>query len=293
MARRQKEELTDDRSKGLLQNKSFWVRTLSGVIMTAVLITVFVLGGYVMWAFLMLLSLVGEFEFNRALKLHWGVFAWVGYIATVAYYVLLIVLGGSIEYTLLIFAILLVLDLAVFVITFPRYTLEQTFAGFFNVFYVGVALSFLYIVRIHPPSGAYLVWLVIICSWGCDIFAYLVGMLFGKHPFVPKLSPKKSIEGAIGGIIGSVVIGVVYGFVVQKYIPDVKLAPLIFGIICIFGAAASQVGDLAASAIKRKVGIKDYGHLIPGHGGVLDRFDSVIMVAPIIFLITIYMNIVN
>lgn len=292
MARQQKEQLTDDRSKGLLQNKSFWVRLASGIVMVVVLVAVFVLGGYVMWGFLLLLSLAGMFEFNRALKLHWGVFAWVGYIAAVAYYLILL-LSGSIEYTLLIFAVLLVLDLAVFVITFPRYTLEQTFAGFFNVFYVAVALSFLYIVRIHPPSGAYLVWLVVISSWGCDIFAYLFGMLFGKHPFVPKLSPKKSIEGAIGGIIGSVAIAVAYGFAVQKYIPDVKLAPLIFGIICIFGAAASQVGDLAASAIKRKVGIKDYSNLIPGHGGILDRFDSVIMVAPIIFLITIYMNIVN
>ena len=95
MARKQKEELVDDRSKGLLQNKSFWVRTLSGIVMTAVLIAVFVLGGYVMWAFLLALSLVGEFEFNRALKLHWGVFAWVGYIATVAYYILLVVLGSE------------------------------------------------------------------------------------------------------------------------------------------------------------------------------------------------------
>ncbi len=288
----QKEELTDDRSKGLLKNKSFWVRTISGLIMTAILVTVFVVGGYVMWGFLLLLSLLGQYEFYKALKLYWGVFAWVGYLATIAYYIVLLIFG-SIEYTLLIFAILLVADLAVFVLTYPRYSLEQTFAGFFSVFYVGVALSFLFIVRIHPPSGAYLVWLVVLSSWGCDIFAYLVGMLFGKHPFVPKLSPKKSVEGAIGGVVGAIVLGVVYGLIVQKYIPDVPHAPLIFGIICMFAAAAGQVGDLAASAIKRKVGIKDYSKLIPGHGGILDRFDSVIMVAPIIFLITIYMNIVN
>ncbi len=290
---KKKEELTDDRSKGLLRNKSFWVRTASGIVMTVVLVAVFVLGGYVMWGFLLALALVGQFEFNRALQLNWGVFAWVGYLATIAYYILLIVYNGSIEYTLLIFAVLLVADLAVFVLTYPRYRLEQTFAGFFNVFYVGVALSFMYIIRIHPPSGAYLVWLVILSSWGCDIFAYLVGMLFGKHPFVPKLSPKKSVEGAIGGIVGSVVLGVIYGFIVQKYVPDVEAAPLAFGVICIFAAAASQIGDLAASAIKRKVGIKDYGKLIPGHGGILDRFDSVIMVSPIIFFITIYINIIN
>lgn len=292
MAEKKKEVLTDDRSKGLLKNKSFWVRTVSGIFMTSLLITVFVLGGYVMWGFLLALSLVGLYEFYRALKLHWGVFAWVGYLATIAYYLVLL-LVGTIEYTLLVFALLLVADLAVFVFTYPRYSLEQTFAGFFSVFYIGVAISFLYIVRIHPPSGAYLVWLAVLSSWGCDIFAYLVGMLFGKHPFVPKLSPKKSVEGAVGGIVGAVVLGVAYGFAVQRFILDVHLAPLIFGIICLFGAAAGQIGDLAASAIKRKVGIKDYGTLIPGHGGILDRFDSVIMVAPIIYLITIYMNIVK
>lgn len=290
--RRNKRDVGDESSGNLLKTKKFWTRLISGIVMIAVLITVFVLGGYVMWGFLLALSLVGMFEFNRALKLHWGVFAWVGYIAAIAYY-LLILLSGSIEYTLLVFAILLVLDLAVFVFTYPRYSLQQTFAGFFNVFYVAVALSFMYIVRIHPPSGAYLVWLCIISSWGCDVFAYLFGLLFGKHQLVPRLSPKKSVEGAIGGVIGSVAIAVAYGFIVQRFIPDVKLAPLIFPIICLLGAVASQIGDLAASAIKRKVGIKDYGKILPGHGGILDRFDSVIIVAPIIFLITIYLNIVN
>ena len=288
------DSFNDDRSKGLLHNKSFWVRTVSGLVMVAILVTVFVLGGYIMWGFLLLLSLAGQYEFNRALQLHWGVFSWVGYVATCAYYVILL-LSGTIEYSLLVTALLLVADLAVFVFTFPRYRLEQVFAGFFGVFYVGVALSFLYIVRIHPPVGAYLVWLVVLSSWGCDIFAYLVGMLFGKHPFVPKLSPKKSLEGAVGGLIGSAVLGVIYGLIVQNHMPAgaVKLAPVVFGIICLLGAAAGQIGDLAASAIKRKVGIKDYSHLIPGHGGILDRFDSVIMVAPIIFLITIYMNITS
>lgn len=292
MGAKNKEQLTDDRSKGLLKNKSFWIRTISGFIMVLILVAVFVLGYTVMWAFLLLLSLAGLYEFYRALQLNWGVFAWVGYLGTIAYYVVLLT-TGTIQYSLIVFAIILVVDLAVFVFTFPRYALEQVFAGFFSVFYIGVSISFLYIVRIHPPSGAYLVWLAVLASWGCDIFAYLVGMLFGKHPFVPKLSPKKSLEGAIGGVVGSMVLGVIYGFIIQKYIPDVHLAPLIFGVICLFGAAAGQIGDLAASAIKRKVGIKDYGTLIPGHGGILDRFDSVIMVAPIIYLITIYMTIVN
>ena len=113
-------------------------------------------------------------------------------------------------------------------------------------------------------------------------------MLFGKHPLVPKLSPKKSVEGAIGGVFGSVLLGVVYGLIVQKYIPDIKLAPVVFGVVCLFGSVVSQIGDLAASAIKRFCNIKDYGKILPGHGGILDRFDSMILVAPILYLITIY-----
>ena len=280
--------MTDDRRKGLLKNKSFWVRTASALCYGTAFIVLMILGGYFIWGFMLAISLIGLFEFNRAMDLHWGVFAWAGYAATIAYYVLLLWVNST-AYLFLLFAVLLIVDLAVFVFTFPRYKLEAVFAGFFEVFYVGVSLSFLYLLRIHPPSGAYLVWLIIISAFGSDIFAYLIGMLFGKKPLVPNLSPKKSVEGAVAGIVGAALIAMVYGFIVQKYIPDVHLAPLIFPLLSLFGAAAGQIGDLAASAMKRKVGIKDFGKLIPGHGGVLDRFDSVIMVAPIMYLITIYL----
>ncbi len=282
----------DHNNKKLLTNKSFWVRVLSGVIGGAVLITCLVLGSYFLWGFLLMASLIGLYELNRALELHWGVFAWAGYIVTILYYVLLITLG-SINFVLGLFGILLVIDLAVFVFTYPRYRLEQVFAGFFEVAYVGIALSFIYLLRIHPPSGAYLVWLILISAWGSDIFAYLIGMKFGKTPLVPNLSPKKSVEGAIAGVVGSAIMALVYAIIILPYIPDVNHSVFIFPIISLFGAAAGQIGDLAASAIKRKVGIKDYGKLIPGHGGVLDRFDSVIMVAPIIYLVTLYLYIIG
>ncbi len=286
------QKYVDDKSKKLFENPSFWVRTISGVVLAAILVAVFVLGDYVMWGFLLLISLIGLYEFNKALKLNWGVFAWAGYICTLAYYVLLLFLRESLSFALLLFGFLLVADLAVFVFTYPRYELQQVFAGFFEVIFIPVALSFLFILRETPPAGAYLVWLAVIAAWGSDTCAYLVGMICGKTPFVPKLSPKKSVEGAIGGVVGAAIIGVIYGLIVQKYIVGtVNLAPLVFGVFCLFGAAAGQIGDLAASAIKRKVGIKDYGKIIPGHGGILDRFDSLIMTAPIVFLITIWINI--
>ena len=130
------------------------------------------------------------------------------------------------------------------------------------------------------PDGKYLVWLIVLSSWGCDTCAYAVGMLIGKHKLAPVLSPKKSIEGAIGGVVGAALIGYIYGMFFWLDPPECAL-------LCAVGAVVSQVGDLAASAIKRNHNIKDYGHLIPGHGGILDRFDSVIFTAPIIYILAV------
>lgn len=278
--------MTDDRSQSLLKSKTFWVRTISGFILSVVLIVIFSIGYDVMLVFFGLLSLLGAYELNRALKLGWSALSFISYAAIAAHYVCLRFVDY--RYLTLVYVVALIVMLAVFVLTFPKYELQQVFGAYFGIFYVGVALSFIYILRIHPPSGAYLVWLAIFSSWGCDIMAYLFGMLFGKHPLVPRLSPKKSVEGSVGGVIGAAVLAVIYGLIVQKYIPDIKLAPVVFGVFCLLGAVVSQIGDLAASAIKRKLDIKDYGKIIPGHGGILDRFDSMIIVAPITYLVAVY-----
>ncbi len=122
-----------------------------------------------------------------------------------------------------------------------------------------------------------------ISSWVCDTFAYLTGMMIGKHKMTPKLSPKKSIEGAIGGVVGAALAGALFGYcIVERVVPDQQIT-WVFAAIGGIGAMISQIGDLAASAIKRNHNIKDYGHLIPGHGGIMDRFDSVIFTAPMIY----------
>ena len=127
-------------------------------------------------------------------------------------------------------------------------------------------------------------WFVFLASWGSDTCAYCVGVLIGKHKMTPKLSPKKSIEGAVGGILGAALLFVLYThFVVNQYTMMTLSLPLA-AVLGAVGALVSMVGDLAASAVKRDHGIKDYGKLIPGHGGIMDRFDSVIVAAPIVFL---------
>ena len=154
--------------------------------------------------------------------------------------------------------------------------------AYFGVFYVAIMLSYIYQTRLLK-DGLFLVGLVFLCSWGCDTCAYCVGVLIGKHKLAPVLSPKKSIEGAIGGVVGAALLGASYGALLGKYTAA-------FALICAVGAAASQIGDLAASAIKRNHNIKDYGHLIPGHGGILDRFDSMIFTAPAIYFAVTFLK---
>ena len=128
-----------------------------------------------------------------------------------------------------------------------------------------------------------------VSSWGSDTCAYVVGRLFGKHKLAPVLSPKKSVEGAIGGVLGSALIGVIFGLIMSNYTGKSENLIVIFAVIGGLGSVISQIGDLAASGIKRNYDIKDYGHLIPGHGGILDRYDSMIITAPIVYFLSLYL----
>ena len=164
-----------------------------------------------------------------------------------------------------------------FVFGFPLF-----YRAFTAFFYVSVMLSYIFQIRQLKHGGIFVV-LVFLCSWGNDTLAYCVGVLFGKHKMSPELSPKKSIEGLFGGIIGAGLLGALYGLFLDKFIEPMDNAYIYLFIICALGAIPAVIGDLAASAIKRNNDIKDYGKLIPGHGGVLDRFDSMIFTAPIIY----------
>ena len=137
--------------------------------------------------------------------------------------------------------------------------------------------------------GIYLVWMVFIASWISDTFAYFTGMLLGKHKLAPVLSPKKSIEGSIGGIAGSALAGALFGYLFSTQVSQEVNLTVVCAVLGALGSVISQIGDLAASGIKRNYEIKDYGKLIPGHGGIMDRFDSVIVTAPIIYFLVYYM----
>ena len=260
----------------------FVTRLISGIVLVAVALLTICSGGWILYGTLTIVSLIGMFELYRAVKVQKqgeNLLAVVGYLGVILHYILLS-LGYS-EYAMMNLIIVLIAMMFVYVFSYPKYHAEQVMAAFFGVVYVGVMLSYIYQTRMIR-DGAFLVWLIFLCSWGCDTCAYCVGMLIGKHKMAPVLSPKKSVEGAVGGVAGAALLGVIYAAATQ--------GPMLeYAVICAIGALISMVGDLAASAIKRNQGIKDYGKLIPGHGGILDRFDSVIFTAPVIYFLSLVM----
>ena len=153
------------------------------------------------------------------------------------------------------------------------------------VMFAGFVLPMLFtsLIRIAMMShGSYLLLMVFIVAFASDSCAYFAGMFLGKHKLAPRLSPKKTIEGSIGGTLGTMLVSGLFGYFVM---PEIMIHCMIMGAL---GAVFSQFGDLTASIFKRKMGIKDYGHLIPGHGGILDRFDSVLFTAPLIYYYIIF-----
>lgn len=151
----------------------------------------------------------------------------------------------------------------------------DSMATFTGIIYLGFFIY--HLVLIDASMFPMLTWLVLLAAFISDIGAYFTGYFLGKHKLCPHLSPKKTIEGAVGGVVFATILCGLFGYI---FVPEIFGHCVIMGAI---GSAISQCGDLTASAFKRKMGIKDYGHLIPGHGGVLDRFDSVIFVAPFVF----------
>ena len=158
---------------------------------------------------------------------------------------------------------------------------------FTSVTYVVVSFTALSIIRYFDRSlvGMFQLGLVFIVAWICDVFAYLVGSLFGKHKLIPEISPKKTIEGSIGGIVFAALAYLLYGFIVDKVVGNIEVNYLFLGIFGTVLSVVSQIGDLIASLIKREYGVKDYGRLFPGHGGVMDRFDSVLAVSAILLIL--------
>lgn len=275
-------------------------RVISGAILTVLTVCLIYFGSWPLLGILFLLSCIAYRELVKAV----GICAdkkvsapeALGYLGIVIYYGLIVCkqINPEVDWYRQVFmfiVIALLCMMAVYVFTFPQYRSEQIMSAYFCMIYAPVCLSFVYLLRM-AEEGIFLVWMIFISSWICDTCAYFAGVTLGKHKLAPVLSPKKSIEGSIGGILGAMIVACLYSYILVCPMlgiteeGQVILRTIMYGVIAAVGAIVSQVGDLGASAIKRNHDIKDYGNLIPGHGGIMDRFDSVIITAPMIFFLS-------
>ena len=249
-------------------------RVLSGLIMLPLLLILY-FGGYVLFAACLLIGVMGVREFYNGfremdVKPSFG----IAVVMAVALYAMNFI-GVKYEwYMLWFFAVVLVSLLYLFNIEHRK--LEDAMATITGIFYV---VFFSFHVTLVDQTGPYsnMIWLIVLTAFGTDVMAYFTGFLLGKHKLCPKISPKKTVEGSVGGIIGSIVLSGIFGYF---FMPEILVHCLVIGLL---GGIVSQFGDLTASIFKRKMGIKDYGNLIPGHGGILDRFDSVLFTGPMVY----------
>lgn len=272
-------------------------RTVSSIILVILALATILPGGAVLAVTLYILSNIAFVELTKACGVRRAGtqnsnrkisdLECVGFMGILAYY-LVVFFGKTSHYFVVMVILFLMALMFVYVFTFPKYQASDIMATYFSFIYAPIMLSFIYLTR-QLPDGIYLVWMIFISSWISDTAAYLVGVLFGKHKLAPVLSPKKSIEGSIGGIVGSALVGALFGYVLMMRLQYGHEFIIIIAVIGAIGSVISQVGDLAASAIKRNHEIKDYGNLIPGHGGIMDRFDSVIFTAPMVYFLATIM----
>jgi phosphatidate cytidylyltransferase len=243
-----------------------------GAITLLPFILILFLGGVYLKYGIMIVSLMGMYEFYKVIK-EKGINAIniIGYLLCVAYY---ITVGTEVNYKFIFFTITVSIFMLLCIpVLDTDYNFIDVACTLFGFLYVALFFSSIVLVD-NVPYGKYFVWLIFMSAWGCDTAAYYTGKLLGKRKLCPKVSPKKTVEGSIGGICGSVIMCTLFGwFAAKKGVPMALYNYVIIGGLC---GTFCQFGDLTASSIKRSAGVKDYSNLIPGHGGILDRFDSIL-----------------
>lgn len=250
-------------------------RTLSALIGAPLLLGLTYLGGPYTAFLVAALTLLALWEFMRIGE-RMGMQTWYIQTTIITVVWLINLFIGSREWLLsaLVFSLLLVLGRLA--LTYPKTSLSEATFNLLAFLYAVVLLSHLYMLR-QLPGGLELTFLTIFLVWATDTGAYLIGRQFGRHLLAPQVSPKKTVEGSLGGLVLSIVVALVFWRLVGetswfKYL-----------VLAIIVGVSGQIGDLFESALKRSAGVKDSGNLIPGHGGILDRFDSLIFAIPLVY----------
>lgn len=263
-------------------------RIMVAVVLVPVLLAVLFLAPS--WFLPIVISLLGMIAIHEVL---WS----TGFVRNPKISALAIALGGLIPFwvfigermlpalvTLVVYVLLL---FGVAMASHGSVTMEKMGGSFFLSIVIPYFLSSFVRLR-EMPDWSYYILLPFVVAWLSDVFALFAGLLFGKHKLAPEISPKKTVEGAIGGVVGSVVCTLLYGFILGRWFGAPAVRYELLAGYALVGAVVSQFGDLSFSYIKRQYKIKDYGSIFPGHGGVLDRFDSVIFCAPLLEIFIAY-----
>lgn len=261
-------------------------RLTSGLLGFPLVLIIFLIGNkFVVDIAMAIIAILAMSEYFNAISKVAKPVKWLGYLSCASIATIHLIPETHIEiiYSLAIPILLLVLFLQV-IITEMKTNFKDIAYTLLGILYI--VLLIMFVAKINGmKNGNILIWYTILAAWGTDIFAYLVGKHFGKHKF-SKISPNKTIEGCVGGTIGAVLMILIYTIIINNLCGMNINYVLVAGIGLIL-SLLSQMGDFAASSIKRFTGIKDYSNLIPGHGGMLDRIDSIIFIAPFAYFLLV------
>ena len=271
-------------------------RIITAIISICVLLPVLIFADYPIFPIaIALCSVIAVYELLACVGLKKSVAVSIPfYLGAVAMPFLIRYLGNGTLLYAIIAAALLVSVLYLFTVllfSHGKYELTKISIAFFSIFYILVGFNALVALHDFSAGGEYVYLFAFLGAWITDTFAYFCGMIFGrggKHKLLPEVSPKKTVEGSIGGIVFCTIFMVLFGLLIELIEPDFSANLLILAIAGVIVSVVAQIGDLSLSLIKRTYGIKDYGKLFPGHGGMLDRFDSVIAVSTIMLVFSFF-----
>jgi phosphatidate cytidylyltransferase len=275
------------------------IRSLTSAIILAVMVPVLIFSKYLIYPIaLAIFAVAAVFELLRVIGVH------KNYKISIPAYIMAAALpvlthdifldqNPELQKNYMLFAVATVFTYMLYIMALAVFSDgELRFSKIAEVFlavtYVVMSFTALCLLR-YIRNGTWCFFLVFLSAWGTDVGAYCVGSLIGKHKLLPKVSPKKSIEGAVGGTVFAILLFMLYGFAVSKF---TELTPnyLLLGIDGVVLSVISQIGDLIASLIKREYGVKDYGKILPGHGGIMDRFDSILAVSLPLVMMCLWMS---
>ena len=259
-------------------------RILTTVVGLPLVAIIFIFGNiYVVDVAIAVVSAISLHEYFNSIKGKFNPVIWIGYLASALIaFVHIIPKNLALNMIAIIIPSLIGLLFLQVIMSNMKTNVNDIAMTLFGICYITLFTLFLPIIH-GLPHGKILIGYVLIAAWGTDICAYVIGKTIGKHKF-SKISPNKTIEGCIGGTIGAVVLALAYTYIMNLIFSMSLSYVYIIGITVIL-SIIGQIGDFAASSIKRYVGIKDYSNLIPGHGGMLDRIDSVIFIAPFAYIL--------